>query len=103
MTQLIAVAFKIERVRDGYFVPILIDANGYEFFRSNTCACADQAAACATHGGTRPLRYDGMRGMRAGQFETIDDRRCHVSRSDWGWQHHGWTHGMLKRMERTSA
>lgn len=97
------VAFKIERVRETYFCAILIDDTGYEFMRMSTCACADQAAASATRGGSRPLRYEGMFRMRAGEREAIDDRRCDVNPKGWSWQHHGWTHGMLKRMERISA
>jgi hypothetical protein len=91
-----AVAYRIERLRDGgYFVPILIDANGFEFLRLNVCACADQAAYTATRGRTRPLEYRGMTGMRQGRMEPCDDRDCSVAREHWTWANHGHTHGSL--------
>jgi hypothetical protein len=98
-----AVAFTIERLRSDYFVPVLVDGNGYEFFRLSTCRCADQAAAAATRCGTRPLFFAGMFETRRGERVEITDGSCTVRRSDWTWQHHGHTHGSLARSVRAVA
>lgn len=97
------VAFRIEKVREGFFVPVLVDDTGYEHFRMNTAACADQAAYIATHLGSRPLPYLGMFQLRAGVRVDVDDRSCYVHPNHWTWSHHGHTHGALERMERIHA
>lgn len=91
------VAFRIERLRAGYLVPVTIDDRGGEF-RLSTCVCADQAAAAAQRGGERELEYRGMTAMVGGVMVAIeDDMRCEVERGSWTWPLHGWTHGSLRR------
>lgn len=93
-----AVGFIIEKMRDDLFIPVLVDKNGYGFFRANQCVCADQAASTATRSGTRPLPFLGMKELRRGEMVDVEpDRTCNVSRTSWTWPHHGWTHGSLDR------
>jgi hypothetical protein len=94
-----AVVFRIERLREECLVPVLVDEHGYEFLRLSTCRCADQAASAATRGGTRPLRFDGMFETIRGERVPVNDRSCRVDPKHWTWEHHGWTHGTLARME----
>lgn len=102
-------AFHIIRLREDYFMPVLIDGNDYPFFEQNICACADQAASTATRSGTRPLEYRGMftRVMSWENGRTVstltpieDDLTCNVDPKHWTWQHHGHTHGLLGRCSR---
>jgi hypothetical protein len=100
------VTFRIKKLRDEYFVPVLISRNGGKF-EASVCRCADQAAAYATRGGTRPLEYRGMfeerwdaNGNRI-EVEIEGDMSCGVSPEHWTWQYHGWTHGSLSRMSKS--
>ena len=54
------VAFRIWKRMDENYIALLVDKNDWECFECLPCVCADQAAATATHSGTRPLRYLGM-------------------------------------------
>lgn len=101
-----AVSFTVERVRDGYFVPILYDSNGQVIIRHATCGCLDQAVDCATRSLTRPLRYDGMRGWSKATQEMSpvdDDMRCSCDPRSWVWQLHHHTHGALARLRARQA
>lgn len=94
-----AVAFRIDRVTAEIFVPVLIDATGYEMFRHTGSRCADAAAYVATRGGTRHLEYRGMTTMRQGVDVAIDtDHSCSVTPNVWPWEHHGHTHGTLRKI-----
>ena len=89
------VAFRIWKRMDENYIALLVDKNDWECFECLPCVCADQAAATATHSGTRPLRYLGMFEVAKTERVPCEPDPCTVDRLHWTWEHHGHTHGVL--------